>query len=50
MIGIWGIRTLGVYIFAWKLGLGLPAVWTSIALDNAFRTGLFAWYRKKKSD
>ncbi|MGG1292846.1 MATE family efflux transporter [Bacillus smithii] len=48
MIGTWGIRTLGVYIFAWKLGLGLPVVWTSIALDNAFRTGLFAWYRKKK--
>lgn len=47
-VGIWVIRTLGVYIFAWKLGFGLPAVWTSIAIDNALRAGLFAWYRKKK--
>lgn len=49
MIGIWGVRTLGVYLFAWKLGLGLPAVWVSIAADNAMRAGLFAWYRKKKN-
>ncbi len=48
MIGIWVIRTLGVYIFAWKLGFGLPAVWISIAIDNAFRAGLFSWYRKKE--
>ncbi|MBP0725379.1 hypothetical protein J5Y03_09285 [Bacillus sp. RG28] len=48
MIGIWVIRTFGVYLFAWKLGFGLPAVWISIAADNAFRAGLFAWYRKKK--
>jgi putative MATE family efflux protein len=47
MIGIWVIRTLGVYIFAWKLGFGLSAVWISIAIDNAFRAGLFSWYRKK---
>jgi putative MATE family efflux protein len=47
-IGIWVIRTLGVYIFAWKLGFGLPAVWISIASDNALRAGLFLWYRKKK--
>ncbi|MEH7118345.1 MATE family efflux transporter [Neobacillus vireti] len=47
-VGIWVIRTLGVYIFAWKLGFGLPAVWTAIAADNALRAGLFAWYRKQK--
>ena len=47
-IGIWGIRTLGVYIFAWKLGYGLPAVWISIASDNALRAGLFLWYRRKR--
>jgi Na+-driven multidrug efflux pump len=47
-IGIWVVRTLGVYIFAWKLGFGLPAVWMSIAADNALRSGLFLWYRKKK--
>ncbi|WKB36020.1 MATE family efflux transporter [Terrilactibacillus sp. S3-3] len=49
MIGIWGVRTLGVYIFAWKLGFGLPAVWLSIAADNALRAGLFVWYRKRKN-
>ncbi|MGX9134875.1 MATE family efflux transporter [Rummeliibacillus sp. JY-2-4R] len=47
-IGIWVIRTLGVYIFAWKLGYGLPAVWIAIASDNALRAGLFFWYRKKR--
>jgi Na+-driven multidrug efflux pump len=48
IIGIWIIRTLGVYIFAWKLGYGLPAVWISIAADNALRAGLFIWYRRKR--
>lgn len=48
-IGIWGVRTLGVYIFAWKLGMGLPAVWASIAGDNALRAALFSWYRRKKN-
>lgn len=47
-IGIWGIRTLGVYLFAWRLGWGLPAVWGSIALDNAVRSALFARYRRKR--
>ncbi|MBM7656301.1 putative MATE family efflux protein [Neobacillus cucumis] len=49
MIGIWIVRTLGVYLFAWKLGFGLPAVWISIAADNALRAGLFLWYRQKKN-
>ncbi len=48
MIGIWGVRTLGVYVFAWRLGLGLPAVWACIAADNALRSGLFLWYRRTK--
>ena len=47
-LGVWVIRTLGVYIFAWKFGFGLQAVWTAIATDNALRAGLFAWYRKQK--
>ncbi len=47
-LGIWGIRTLGVYLFGVKFGFGLPAVWASIAADNAFRTILFRWYYKKK--
>lgn len=46
-IGIWVVRTLGVYLFAWQLGFGLPAVWASIAGDNALRAILFALYRKK---
>lgn len=49
MIGIWVIRTLGVYIFAWRLGYGLPAVWVSIAADNALRAGLFLWYRRTRN-
>jgi Na+-driven multidrug efflux pump len=49
IIGIWLIRALGVYIFAWKLGLGLPAVWGSIAVDNALRAGLFMWYRRNRN-
>ncbi|MEW9701447.1 MATE family efflux transporter [Paenibacillus sp. SI8] len=48
IIGIWGVRTLGVYVFAWKLGYGLPAVWLSVAADNALRAGLFLWYRRKR--
>lgn len=49
MIGIWGIRTLGVYLFAWRLGLGLPAVWACIAADNALRAGVFLWYRRTRN-
>jgi putative MATE family efflux protein len=49
LIGIWIVRTLGVYLFAWKLGFGLPAVWISIAADNAMRAGLFVWYRKRRN-
>lgn len=48
-IGIWVVRTLGVYLFAWKLGLGLPAVWASITVDNALRALLFFRYRKQGS-
>jgi len=49
MIGIWGVRTLGVYVFAWRLGYGLPAVWIAIAADNALRAGLFLWYRRTRT-
>lgn len=49
MMGIWGVRTLGVYWFAWHLGFGLPAVWISIAADNALRAGLFLWYRRTRN-
>jgi putative MATE family efflux protein len=49
MIGIWGIRTLGVYVFAWHFGWGLAAVWGCIAADNALRAGLFLWYRTTRN-
>ncbi len=49
MLGIWGIRILGVYVFAWHFGFGLRAVWVSIAVDNALRSGLFLWYRRTRS-
>lgn len=49
MIGIWVIRTLGVYIFAWHLGFGLSAVWVSIATDNALRAALFLRYRRTRN-
>ncbi|KRW90683.1 hypothetical protein SD51_13350 [Alicyclobacillus tengchongensis] len=49
MIGIWGIRTLGVYLFAWHFGFGLPAVWVCIAADNALRAGFFLWYRRTRN-
>ncbi|WP_083574022.1 MATE family efflux transporter [Alicyclobacillus tolerans] len=49
MIGIWVIRTLGVYLFAWHFGFGLPAVWVCIAADNALRAGLFLWYRRTRN-
>ncbi|MCL6547848.1 MAG: MATE family efflux transporter [Alicyclobacillus sp.] len=49
VIGIWIVRTLGVYVFAWHLRLGLPAVWGCIAADNALRAGLFLWYRTTRN-
>lgn len=45
--GMWGIRTIGVYLFGVVVGLGLPAVWISIAADNMFRALLFFQYRRK---
>jgi Na+-driven multidrug efflux pump len=49
MVGIWIVRTLGVYVFAWHFGFGLPAVWACIAADNALRAGLFLWYRRTRN-
>jgi putative MATE family efflux protein len=49
MVGIWIVRTLGVYVFAWHCGFGLPAVWACIAADNALRAGLFLWFRRTRN-
>ncbi|WP_308807543.1 MULTISPECIES: MATE family efflux transporter [Bacillaceae] len=37
MIGIWIIRTLGVYLLGMYFGWGILGVWIAIGLDNAFR-------------
>lgn len=36
-IGIWAIRTIGVYLLGFYFGLGLIGVWMAIAIDNYFR-------------
>lgn len=46
-VGMWGVRTLGVYLFGVAAGLGLPAVWASIAMDNMLRALLFRLYKRK---
>lgn len=37
LIGIWGIRVLGVYILGMKLNMGLVGVWLAYALDITVR-------------
>lgn len=36
-VGMWGIRTLLVYVLGIQLGWGLPGVWLAIGIDIAFR-------------
>ncbi|MFZ3170746.1 MAG: MATE family efflux transporter [Carboxydocellales bacterium] len=43
-IGVWLIRTIGIYLLAIKAGLGLTGVWLAIALDIIFRA-VFLLYR-----
>lgn len=46
LLGIWVIRTTGVYVFGILLGWGLIGAWAAIALDNYIRaTILFTRYR-----
>lgn len=48
-IGIWAIRTIGVYLLGVRMGLGLTGVWISIAIDNYIRAFiLYARYRSFK--
>lgn len=48
-IGIWGIRTAGVYFLGIFLGWGLIGAWIAIALDNYVRAViLFGRYRSFK--
>lgn len=43
LIGIWGVRTVGVYLLGVQWGLGLPGVWLAILLDNSLRAGALGW-------
>ncbi|WP_141430828.1 MATE family efflux transporter [Bacillus sp. 03113] len=52
-IGIWAIRTVGVYLLGVYFGFGLIGVWIVIAIDNYFRAVLlliryhsFKWIKK----
>ncbi|WP_345455013.1 MATE family efflux transporter [Deinococcus aluminii] len=46
LIGIWGVRTVGVYLLGVRWGLGLAGVWLAILLDNALRAfALWLRYR-----
>lgn len=37
LVGIWGIRVVGVYILSIRLGYGLVGVWTAYAIDITVR-------------
>jgi len=37
VISMWGVSTLGAYIFGLKLGWGLPGIWLAMALDELLR-------------
>ncbi|MFY3792552.1 MATE family efflux transporter [Ureibacillus sp. MALMAid1270] len=39
-IGIWLIRTVGVYVLGIWLGMGIAGIWIAIGLDNLFRAVL----------
>lgn len=47
LIGIWGVRVLGVYILCMKMGYGLTAVWSVYALDVVVR-GIILMIRFKR--
>ena len=47
-IGIWAIRTVGVYVFGIHFGLGIVGVRIAIAIDNYLRAG-FLYYRYRSN-
>ncbi|OZU89118.1 MATE family efflux transporter [Virgibacillus indicus] len=42
-IGIWLIRTVGVYLLGVSFGLGIAGVWVAIFFDNLFRAIWLYW-------
>lgn len=47
IIGMWGIRVVGVFLLGQYLGLGNASVWLSILIDLAIRA-IFLSYRFNK--
>ncbi|MFS1513721.1 MATE family efflux transporter [Chengkuizengella sp. SCS-71B] len=47
-IGIWLIRTIGVYFLGIYLGWGIAGIWIAIGLDNLFRA-ICLWIRYKNN-
>jgi Na+-driven multidrug efflux pump len=43
LVGIWGVRTVGVYLLGVRWGLGLVGVWLAILLDNYLRAAVLWW-------
>ncbi|WP_096186265.1 MATE family efflux transporter [Evansella halocellulosilytica] len=48
-IGIWVIRTVGVYLLGISLGFGIAGVWIAIGLDNLFRA-VILWRKFTRDD
>ncbi len=48
-IGIWLIRTLGVYVLGIQLNMGIAGIWIAIGLDNLFRC-VWLWYKFEKDN
>jgi putative MATE family efflux protein len=47
-IGIWLIRTVGVYLLGIYFGWGIAGIWIAIGLDNLFRA-VWLWINYKKN-
>ncbi|HEP1825387.1 TPA: MATE family efflux transporter [Streptococcus suis] len=43
MIGMWGLRVLGVVVLGQVLGLGIAGVWLSILIDLLLRATFLTW-------
>lgn len=50
MMGMWGIRLIGIYLFGVKLGWGIQGIWMAILLDLVFRSLflLLCWHHYYK--
>lgn len=48
-IGIWLIRTIGVYVLGISMGFGIAGVWIAIGLDNLLRA-ILLWNKFNKDE